>query len=165
MQSWQQAESQVPEIPEQPSAYNPNHEGFDTERLQASIQRGQRLYESPTANCFSCHGSSQQGDGRTDDYDLWTKEFFDWTKTADPSYSTRMQEYVTLGGLPPRPILPRNLTSGVFRGGAEPVDIYRRIRHGIEGTPMPAANLSVLNSDDLWDLVNFVLSRSKWGRD
>ena len=35
------------------------------------------------------------------------------------------------------PIKPRDLTSGVYRGGRRPLDIYRRIHAGIKGTPMP----------------------------
>jgi len=56
--------------------------------------------------------------------------------------------------LPPRPILPRNLKSGEFRGGGHPGDLYLRIANGIEGTPMPAA--ATLKSDEIWALVAFV---------
>ena len=60
------------------------------------------------------------------DYDNWTKEFFDWTKKNDEDYSKKLEEYLSLGGLPPRNILPRNLRAGVYRGGRRPVDIFWR---------------------------------------
>jgi mono/diheme cytochrome c family protein len=54
-------------------------------------------------------------------------------------------------------VKPRNLTTGVFRGGRRPIDIYRRIHTGIKGTPMPGAGKS-LTDEQIWDVVNYVLS-------
>ena len=62
-----------------------------------------------------------------------------------------------------RDIVPRNLTGGVLRGGRRPIDIYRRIYSGINGTPMPALGESkdadgnpLLTQDELWSLVHYV---------
>ncbi len=156
--SWADSESQVTEVPERPSEYDFTSEDFDPEALQASIERGRALYYTNIANCFSCHGPSQLGDGQVTDYDNWTKEFFDWTKKNDEDYSKKLEEYLSLGGLPPRNILPRNLRAGVYRGGRRPVDIFWRIHNGIDGTPMPESNKASLSNEDLWDLVNYVLA-------
>jgi mono/diheme cytochrome c family protein len=158
VQSWSQAEMQITEIPERPSQYDRSSEEFDPEALQASVERGRKMYYTNVANCFSCHGSSQLGDGQVTDYDNWTKEFFDWTRKSDENYNARLEEYLSLGGLPPRNILPRNLRVGVYRGGRRPVDVFWRIHNGIDGTPMPESNKVALSTDDLWDLVNYVMS-------
>jgi hypothetical protein len=96
------------------------------------------------------------------DYDDWTK---DWTTAAglDPQDKTQLRPMLKAGALRPRHILPRDLRTGVYRGGSRPQDLYLRIVHGIEGTPMPAAprqpEISVgLSESDIWDLVNFLLS-------
>jgi mono/diheme cytochrome c family protein len=47
-----------------------------------------------------------------------------------------------------------------------PIDIYWRIKNGIEGTPMPAStmkppgdpNAKGLTPEDIWDIVNYVQS-------
>jgi mono/diheme cytochrome c family protein len=50
-----------------------------------------------------------------------------------------------------------DLTSGMFRGGGRPIDIYRRIYSGISGTPMPGFALVFAKSpDDIWYLVHFI---------
>jgi hypothetical protein len=64
----------------------------------------------------------------------------------------------------PQIIKPRNIVEGHLRGGRDPMDIYRRIRYGIPGGPMPAAAIvqsreeQGLLEEDLWHLVNYVLS-------
>ena len=37
-----------------------------------------------------------------------------------------------------QPVVPWDLTSGLFRGGDSPVDLYRTLATGLDGTPMPA---------------------------
>jgi mono/diheme cytochrome c family protein len=64
----------------------------------------------------------------------------------------------------PQPLSPRNLNEGKLRGGRDPLAVYHRIFHGIAGSPMPAAAIAQsttdvgLQPDDLWHLVNYVLS-------
>jgi mono/diheme cytochrome c family protein len=62
-------------------------------------------------------------------------------------------------------VRPANLTAGVYRGGRRPVDIYWRIRGGIQPSQMPRADFDDKNAnkdqwrdnaDPYWDLVNFV---------
>ena len=50
-----------------------------------------------------------------------------------------------------------DLSSGMFRGGGRPIDIYRRIFSGINGTPMPAFEATFQdNPDEIWQLVQFI---------
>jgi mono/diheme cytochrome c family protein len=53
---------------------------------------------------------------------------------------------------------PRNLTLGQYRGGRRPVDLFRRVYAGIKGTPMPAFGGTALKDNEIWDLVNYVMS-------
>lgn len=56
------------------------------------------------------------------------------------------------------PTQAADLTSGMLHGGQNPIDVYRRIYSGINGTPMPGFK-SILESEPetIWDLVAFVL--------
>jgi mono/diheme cytochrome c family protein len=61
-------------------------------------------------------------------------------------------------------VRPIDLTSGVFRGGRRPIDLYRRMHSGIGGTGMPGFSSSLVEIDKegkqsdrkIWDLVNFL---------
>ena len=132
--------------------------------LQESIEKGKKLYLSEEAACAKCHGESARGDGKQlPDYDDWTK---DWTSKIDLN-PTKLDELLPLmarGGMKPQPLNPRNIVEGKFRGGREPLDLYRRIRYGILGAPMPAAAIikssedKGIHSEDIWHIVNYVLS-------
>jgi mono/diheme cytochrome c family protein len=51
-----------------------------------------------------------------------------------------------------------DLTSGMLHGGREPLDIYRRISSGINGTPMPGfRDTMVSEPETIWNLVAYVL--------
>ena len=148
--TWKAAGDNVTELPERPSF----EEDFD---MKASIARGKELYYG-AAICVSCHGDTQLGDGQVTDYDEWNKEFHDWAKENDPEVKKeKMDEFVALGGLPPRNIIPRNLRQGVFRGGRRPADIFYKVKNGINGTPMPTLNKSI-SDEDVWHIVNYVQS-------
>lgn len=133
--------------------------GEQATALQASIDRGRELFVSATASCSKCHGEQGRGDGQEADYDDWAKE---WTIRIgiDPADQAALVPLVARGGLPPRTIKPRNFQEGVFRGGGEPEDLYRRIMLGIAGTPMPAATLvpEQFEERDVWHLINFIRS-------
>lgn len=59
---------------------------------------------------------------------------------------------------------PADLTMGTLHGGRRPIDIYRRIYTGINGTPMPGSaepdsekgETAEQRSDRIWHLVHFV---------
>ena len=56
--------------------------------------------------------------------------------------------------LPLRSIKPRNLHSGIFRGGRRPLDIYYRLRGGIDGAGMPA--FDKLSEEEIWHVMDYV---------
>jgi mono/diheme cytochrome c family protein len=91
-----------------------------------------------TKGCSKCHG--EDGRGHTKDNigkDSWGHA----TRAAD-------------------------LTSGMLHGGQEPVDIYRRIMNGINGTPMPGFKSALENEPEtIWNLVSYVLSVSNRRRE
>ena len=131
-------------------------------RLEESIASGREVYQGAVASCAKCHGITAMGDGLVEDYDDWTK---DWTIQAglDPSNKDELRPMLRAGALKPTKILPRNLRTGVYRGGSSPTDLFHRIVNGIEGTPMPAAALQPenpqgLSQEQVWDLVNYLLS-------
>ena len=136
--------TEVPEAPAEMLMDHPDH--------QLLVNQGRVLYYTG-GNCAQCHGESVAGNGQTETFDDWTNE---WIKSpgVDPFAPETYADFTAAGALPPRPILPRNLTSGEFRGGGHPGDLYLRIANGIEGTPMPAA--ATLKSDEIWALVAFV---------
>ncbi len=132
--------------------------------LLESIAKGRKLFLSEEAACAKCHGESARGEGKQlPDYDDWTK---DWTSKIDldPKKLDDLLPLMARGGMKPQPLVPRNIVEGKFRGGREPMDIYRRIRYGILGAPMPAAAIIKSSDDkgireeDIWHLVNYVLS-------
>jgi len=52
-------------------------------------------------------------------------------------------------------VRPADVTTGVYRGGRRPIDLFWRIHSGINGTGMTAFG-GTLQSKDIWDLVNFL---------
>lgn len=127
-----------------------------------AIAQGRAIYLGATAACANCHGKSGGGNGLVRDYDDWAK---DGTVRAgiEPADRAALKPYLAAGGLKPVPISPRDLRLGIYRGGSEPADIYRRIVQGIEGTPMPAVALKPdnpqgLSEDEVWQLVAYVMN-------
>jgi mono/diheme cytochrome c family protein len=135
---------------------------MSAEELLSSQRRGRDLFYGTVANCVKCHGESALGDGVLTDYDDWAGEFIG----KEANQKQLIREFVAVGLPYPRPARPRNLRQGVYRGGMRPIDIYWRIRTGIEGTPMPAAtmkpegdaNAKGLTPADIWDIVNYIQS-------
>lgn len=115
-----------------------------TESELASIERGRKLFLSDTAKCSTCHGEAGRGDGAQTL--LVQKDKQGRERPAPGLYDDWGNE-----------IRPRDLTSGIYRGGRRPVDIYRRIYAGIKGTPMTGFGTS-LTEEQIWDLVNYVMS-------
>ncbi len=110
-----------------------------------SRERGRKLFVSDTAKCSQCHGAAGKGNGpQTEDYQLIPG-------------STKKFSKPGLFDVWDHPIKPRDLTSGIYRGGRRPLDIYRRIYSGIKGTPMPPFG-AALKDEEIWDLVNYAMS-------
>lgn len=161
--SWVEAEDDVEEFEEPEFPLFGQETEENREELLASIEKGKALYTGDIAACAKCHGPTGLGDGpQAPDYDDWTK---DWTTKIglSPTDIDSLLPLMARGGLKPQPLKARNLVSGAFRGGSEPIDLYRRIRYGIPGATMPAAavahgNSDGLTNDDIWHLVNYVMS-------
>lgn len=137
-------------------------EGEVAEALKASIKRGQEVFVGKVAACSKCHGEKGLGNGQTTDFDDWTNE---WTSRIGikPDNLDKLTPLLARGALKPQNAMPRNFTEGIFRGGAKPQNLYRRIMQGIEGSPMPAATLveGQFEEDDVWHLINFVRALQK----
>jgi len=106
-------------------------DAIEPEFTAESIARGKELFlDTEVTNCASCHGAGGKGDGiQADSYDD------DW------GY----------------PIVPRDLTSGVYRAGGAPDDLWRSIATGIGGTPMGAFRGN-LTGKEIWNLVHYIQS-------
>ena len=104
---------------------------------KANIDEGKKAFL--TIGCAKCHGDDGRGMMASNvGTDAWGNE----TKAAD-------------------------LTSGMLRGGTEPLDIYRHIDAGINGTPMPSFRDTLkAQPQTTWNLVSYVLhvadSRRDW---
>ena len=82
---------------------------------EESVELGKKAFLTDTAGCFKCHG--QDGRGAV------------------------IPNAITAPGAPP--VRSADLSSGMLRGGNRPIDIYRRIFSGINGTPMPSFELQL----------------------
>jgi mono/diheme cytochrome c family protein len=163
--AWIDAPSLVTEITVGPEGWDIAASRWKSEEAQlAAIEHGRELFYGNIANCVKCHGEAALGDGQTNDYDDWTKDFLPPNPTPE-QVADLADKYTALGALPPRNIKPRNLRRGVFRGGRRPIDIYWRVHNGIDGTPMPAALIKPegappgtkgLTEQDVWALVAYV---------
>jgi mono/diheme cytochrome c family protein len=93
----------------------------------AILEEGKKAFL--TVGCAQCHGQDGRGQMATNvGVDAWGNP----TKAAD-------------------------LTSGMLRGGTEPIDIYRHIDAGINGTPMPSFHSALQKEPQtIWNLVAYV---------
>lgn len=104
-----------------------------------ALRLGRQFYDS--IGCRKCHGDAGRGDG--------------------PSASTLEDD----AGLP---IFAADLTQGwLFNGGASVEEIYRRLRTGLDGTPMPTfsdlLDQEFLTDEELWRVAQYVHSLSPAG--
>jgi len=73
------------------------------------IQEGRMVYR--TLQCWSCHGNAGKGDG--------------------PSSNELVDDWES-------PIRPFDFTTGAFKFGDSPADVFRTFNTGLNGTPMPS---------------------------
>jgi mono/diheme cytochrome c family protein len=52
-------------------------------------------------------------------------------------------------------VRPADLTTGIYRGGRRPIDLFWRVHSGINGTGMTAFG-KTLSSQQIWDMVQFL---------
>ena len=106
----------------------------------SALKEGRRFYED-SIHCNKCHGDEGRGDG--------------------PSAPTLKDD----AGFP---IYAADLHQNWrFRGGGTVEDIYRRLRTGLDGTPMPSFSDLIeqkfLTDEQLWRLAQYVRSLSPPG--
>ncbi|MFM1903914.1 MAG: hypothetical protein RLZZ440_1814 [Planctomycetota bacterium] len=103
-------------------------------RSEETIQQGAVAFAE--LYCIKCHGPDARGSKSADvGQDIWGRTAY-----------------------------PANLAMGMLHGGRRPIDIYRRIYSGINGTPMPSSkdpNTAIdetpeERSERIWHLVHFV---------
>jgi mono/diheme cytochrome c family protein len=171
-EKWKAASDAQIAVPEMPADID----------MVASIAKGRELFYGDKANCVKCHGVTGLGDGQANDYDDWNKAIVEINKeimgglakagetstsgmSAEEAAEHRKQvawlgrfsNVIDGDALRPRTIPPRNLRTGVYRGGRRPLDLYYRIHAGINGAPMPAAKGTV-PPEDIWHIVNYIRS-------
>lgn len=95
---------------------------------EANLALGEHVYER--LQCASCHGDDGRGEGASS---------------------------LTLKDDQKRRIWTPDLTRGVYKGGAEPQEIYTRIFTGLDGSPMPAYG-NKATPDEIWALTDYVRS-------
>ena len=156
---WQESESAQTIVPSAPS--------LSEAEMEESIERGREWYASELTACVKCHGPEGLGDGLSQDYDEWTK---DWTVLAgiDPKHPKEWKEMKLFGALKPVIDRPRNFAWHAYRGGDGREYLFRRLVLGIEGTPMPPVARASggnpgLTDDQIWDLVHYILSLGREG--
>lgn len=102
-----------------------------------------------TRGCSKCHG--EDGRGQT----AWLSHEFISAMEAKPETEREKINYDAWG----EPAPAADLTSGMLHGGRRPIDVYRRIHTGINGTPMPAFSDALAEEPEtIWHLVHYVLS-------
>ena len=111
--------------------------GSDPGALAEDLAEGRRLYREET-ECLKCHGEGGRGDG--------------------PSAPELTDDWDF-------PIFAADLTENWnFNGGGTVEDIYRRMRVGLDGTPMPsysdALESGVITDQQLWLVAHYVRSLS-----
>ncbi len=103
------------------------------------IEQGQRVFVA--MGCAPCHGETGRGDGPSAEGLLDANDY---------------------------PLPPADFTTGVFKAGRTPEDLYRTVLVGVPGTPMPSfkaameANIKVEgldpSTDMVWALVAYIQS-------
>lgn len=185
--SWQRAGEQIVE----PDPKFIPAEDRTEQQIAQSIEAGRELFLSPRAKCTDCHGPDGNSPV-VKDYDDWNQAVLDFRKqtatlaaqldreaetlqSLDPPQAKRAserlaaererlqeRERVAAELLTPQMSRPRDLADGVFRGGDEPIDLFRRLHQGVAGTPMPGQGSprpgveGALTEEEIWQLVDFV---------
>ena len=112
-----------------------------------SIAAGRAAFLS--RGCSKCHG--EDGKGQTE----WLSHEFLAAQAALPEAQRIQINYDAWG----HPAPAADLTARMLHGGRRPLDIYRRIYTGINGTPMPAFGDALAEEPDtIWHMVHYVLS-------
>jgi len=134
-ESWVAADTEeariIPSVPRVPDS-------------EESRRRGRELYLSKTLNCADCHGIDGAGNGpQTMVYEKNPVTNVPYNEPGLHDVWDNLNQ-------------PRNLHTGIFRGGRRPIDLFCRIHAGIKGSRMPSFKNTP--HEDIWHIVNYVLS-------
>ena len=118
-----------------------------------SIEAGRQAFMG--RECWKCHG--RDGRGQT----TWLNKEFLAALEKLPEAEREQLNHDDWGEIAPA----ADLSAGMLHGGRRPIDVYRRIYAGINGTPMPAFSVAFAEEPDtIWNLVHFVLNVVETGR-
>ena len=113
----------------------------------ASIQLGREAFLQ--RGCATCHG--KDGRGQTE----WLSPEYIARQEQIPEAERVKVNYDEWGNVAPA----ADLTAGMLHGGRRPIDVYRRIFAGINGTPMPAFETAFAQEPEtIWHLSHYILS-------
>lgn len=93
------------------------------------IARGRELYEQ--MGCLQCHGKSGHGDGEA-------------APTLRNMDGARSHVF--------------DFSYGRYKGGNRPIDFYRTVVTGLDGSPMPSYGDAIPDDKDRWAIVYYCLS-------
>ena len=187
VEKWAAAEESAIPVAGVPAGVDFSLPGSDLANRE-SVARGRALFHGD-GGCVKCHGVTALGDGQANDYDDWNKAIvtisgevangldaageaatsaMDAEKLADHrariAWLHSFADVLEGDALRPRTIPPRNLRTGVYRGGRRPIDLYRRLYTGINGAPMPGVGPSgpggkgSVADEEIWHIVNYIRS-------
>ncbi len=112
----------------------------------ASVEEGRRLFIE--SSCYNCHGEDAQGQTE------WLSPLFLKAQEEATGPDKIAINYDAWGD----PAPAADITARMLHGGRRPLDIYRRIYTGINGTPMPQfSQLFEKEPDAIWHMVHYVL--------
>ena len=112
---------------------------------EESVKLGRTLFIK--SSCYQCHGADAEGQTE------WLSAEFITAQESAPAESRIQINYDAWG----EPAPAADITARMLHGGRRPLDIYRRIYTGINGTPMPAFdNVFTENPEAIWHLVHYV---------
>lgn len=112
-----------------------------------SILQGRKAFLSK--GCSKCHGP--HAEGQLD----WLSSEFIAEQESKPAGERIQINYDAWK----QPAPAADLTAGMLHGGRRPIDVYRRVYTGINGTPMPAFGQALAEEPEtIWHIVHYVLS-------
>ena len=113
---------------------------------EESARKGRVLFL--TQGCSKCHGENAKGQTE------WLSPEFLAKQQAAPAGEREQINYDAWG----QPAPAADITARFLHGGRRPLDVYRRIYTGINGTPMPAFGEQFASEPDkIWQMVHYVL--------
>jgi mono/diheme cytochrome c family protein len=117
---------------------------YSDEKMKASVERGQALFAADAQRLKELFPQKTEAQLKDLKAVSCASCHIDYGRQA-------MFKFDSWGTM----VRPANLTTGIYRGGRRPIDLYWRIHSGINGSGMNIFG-SLLSADEIWDLVNFV---------